>query len=174
MIFIYLMTKDVEQTFMWLFTVSEYFLHTIFHSNSLPIKKIRLSGVECENESHSVVSDSCNPMDYYSPRNSLGQNTGVGSLSLPQGIFPTQGSNPGLPHCRWILYQLSHKGSPGMGYLYLLHTSPFSDIWFSNIFSHWGLSCHFLSDVFWWTEVLILMKSNIHFFFCHICFSCHN
>ena len=43
---------------------------------------------------------------------SPGQNTGVGSLSLLQGIFPTQGSNPGLPHCRWILYQLSHKGSP--------------------------------------------------------------
>ena len=42
--------------------------------------------------------------------NSPGQNTGVGSLSLLQGIFPTQGSNPGLPHCRQILYQLSHKG----------------------------------------------------------------
>ena len=41
-----------------------------------------------------------------------GQHTGVGSLSLLQGIFPAQGSNPGLPHCRWILYQLSHKGSP--------------------------------------------------------------
>ena len=37
---------------------------------------------------------------------------GVGSLSFLQGIFPTQGLNPGLPHCRWILYQLSHKGSP--------------------------------------------------------------
>ena len=37
-----------------------------------------------------------------------------GSLSLLQGIFPTQGSNPGLPHCRWILYQLSHKGSPSL------------------------------------------------------------
>ena len=36
----------------------------------------------------------------------------MGSLSLLQGIFPTQGSNPGFPHCRWILYQLSHKGSP--------------------------------------------------------------
>jgi len=36
----------------------------------------------------------------------------VGSLSLLQRIFPTQGSNPGLPHCRRILYQLSHKGSP--------------------------------------------------------------
>ena len=45
-----------------------------------------------------------------SPWNSPGQNTGVGSLSLLQGIFPTQGSNPGLPHCRQILYQLNHKG----------------------------------------------------------------
>ena len=48
----------------------------------------------------------------YSPWNSPGQNTGVGSLSLLQGIFPTQGSNPGLLHCGQILYQLSHKGSP--------------------------------------------------------------
>ena len=43
---------------------------------------------------------------------SPGQNTGVGSLSLLQGIFPTQGWNPSLLHCRQILYQLSHKGSP--------------------------------------------------------------
>jgi len=43
---------------------------------------------------------------------SPGQNTGVGSLSLLQATFPTQGSNPGLPHYRIILYQLSHKGSP--------------------------------------------------------------
>ena len=41
-----------------------------------------------------------------------GQNTEVGSLSLLQVIFPTQGSNPGLPHRRQTLYQLSHKGSP--------------------------------------------------------------
>ena len=44
----------------------------------------------------------------YSPWNSPGQNTGVGSLSLLQRIFPTQGLNPGLPHCRLILYQLSY------------------------------------------------------------------
>ena len=55
----------------------------------------------------------CNSMGWlYSPWNSLGQNTGVGSLSLLQGIFPTQGLNPGLPRCRQILYQLSHKESP--------------------------------------------------------------
>ena len=52
----------------------------------------------------------CNSMDC--PWNSPGQNTGVGSLSLLQGILPTQGSIPGLPHHRQILYQLSHKGSP--------------------------------------------------------------
>ena len=58
------------------------------------------------------MSDSLWPYGLYSPWNSLGQNTGVGSLSLLWGIFPTQGSNPGIPHCRLILYQLSHKGSP--------------------------------------------------------------
>jgi len=53
----------------------------------------------------------CDPHGLYSPWNSPG-NTGVGSLSSLQGIFPTQGSNPGLLHCRWILYQLSYQGSP--------------------------------------------------------------
>ena len=59
-----------------------------------------------------VVSDSLRPRGLYSPWNAPGQNSGVGSLSLLQGIFPTQGRNPGLLHCRRILYQLSHKGSP--------------------------------------------------------------
>ena len=62
-------------------------------------------------ESRSVVSDFVRPNGLYSPWNS-DQDTGVGSHSLLQGIFPTQGLNPGLPHCRQILYQLSHKGSP--------------------------------------------------------------
>ena len=52
----------------------------------------------------------CHSMDC--PWNSPGQNPGVGSLSLLQENFPNQGSNPGLLYCRWILYQLSHKGSP--------------------------------------------------------------
>ena len=56
------------------------------------------------------MSDSLRPNGLYSPWNSLGQNTGVGSLSLLKWIFPTQGSNPGLSHCRWNFYQLSHKG----------------------------------------------------------------
>ena len=51
-------------------------------------------------ESWSVVSDSLQPHRLYRPWNSPGQNTGEGSFSLLQGIFPTQGSNPGLLHCR--------------------------------------------------------------------------
>ena len=62
-------------------------------------------------ESCSVVSYSLWLHGLYSPLNSPGQNTGVGSLSLPQGIFPTQGWNKSLRHCRKIIYQLSHKGS---------------------------------------------------------------
>ena len=53
----------------------------------------------------------CDPHGLYSPWNSPGQNTGVGSLSLLQEIFLIQGSSPGLLHCRQILYQLSHKRS---------------------------------------------------------------
>ena len=60
-------------------------------------------------ESHSVMSDSLRPHGLYSSWNSPGQNTTVGSLSLLQGFFPTQGSNAGLPHYRWFLYQLNHQ-----------------------------------------------------------------
>ena len=60
------------------------------------------------------MSGSLRPHGLYSPWNSPGQNTGVGNLSLLQGIFPTQGSNPGLPHCSQTLYQLSHNGSPSI------------------------------------------------------------
>ena len=63
-------------------------------------------------ESCSVVSNSLQPHGLYSPWDSPSQHTGVGRLFLLQGIFPTQGLNPGLPHCRWILYELSRKGSP--------------------------------------------------------------
>ena len=68
-------------------------------------------------ESCSFMSDSLQPL------NSPCQNTGMASLSLLQGIFPTQGLNPGLPHCRWILYCQSHPGKPrntGVGSLSLL------------------------------------------------------
>ena len=61
--------------------------------------------------SHSVVSSTLWPCGLYSPWNSPDHNTGAGSLSLLQGIFPTQELNPGLPHCRQILYQLNCQGS---------------------------------------------------------------
>ena len=60
-----------------------------------------------KSETCSVMSDSLWPHGLYSPWNSPGQNTGMGSLSLLQGIF--QGLNPDLLHCRQILYQLIHK-----------------------------------------------------------------
>ena len=77
----------------------------------------------------SIVSDSLWPMDYSPPgfsihEDSLGKNIGVGCHSLLQGIFLTQGSNPGVPHCRWILYHLSHQGSP----------------------KEWSISCHINKD----------------------------
>ena len=58
-----------------------------------------------ENESCSVTFDSATPWTVNSP----GQNTEVRGHSLLQGIFPTQGSNPVLPHCRRNFYQLSHQ-----------------------------------------------------------------
>ena len=68
-----------------------------------------------EDVSCSVVSDSCDPMDCSPPSSSVhgdspGKNTRVGNHSLHQGIFPTQGWNLGLQHCRQILYHLSHQG----------------------------------------------------------------
>ena len=68
--------------------------------------------------SHSVVFDTLRPHGLKSlPGSSVhgdspGKNTGVGCHALLQGIVPTQGSNPGLPHCRRILHHLSHQGSP--------------------------------------------------------------
>ena len=66
----------------------------------------------CAVLSRSVVSDSLQPSRLLCPWNSPGKKTRVGCHFLLQGIFPTQGSKPGLTHCRQILYQLSHQGSP--------------------------------------------------------------
>ena len=65
-----------------------------------------------ESKSCSVMSYPLQPHGLYNPWNSPGQNTGVGSLSLLQQIFPTQESNQGLPHCKQFLFQLSFQGSP--------------------------------------------------------------
>ena len=76
-----------------------------------------------------VASNSLWPHGLYSIWNSPGQNTWVGSLSLLQGIFPTQRSNPGLLNCGRILYQLSHKGSLMLAYLgnLIVILSPLTD-----------------------------------------------
>ena len=81
------------------------------------LREVKELALISENESCSVVSDSLRPHGLYPTRllcpwNSPGQSTGVGSHSLLQGILPTQGLNPGLLHCGWILYCLSHQGSP--------------------------------------------------------------
>ena len=72
--------------------------------------------------SHSVVANSLwphglQPTRLLCPWNFPGKSTGVGCHFLLQGIFPTQGSNLGLPHCRQTLYHLSHKGSPFLALL---------------------------------------------------------
>ena len=102
------------------------FTHSLTHSNDfmrereilihewIDILSSFLWNVWCVSE-WVKVTQSCptlQPHGLYIPWDSPGQNTRVGSLFLLQQIFPTQGSNSGLPHCRWILYQLSHKGSP--------------------------------------------------------------
>ena len=85
-----------------------------------------------ESGSHSVVSDTLRPHGLYGPWNSPGQNIGMGTLSLFQGIFPSQESNWGLLHCRWILYQLSYQGThctyDGIQYFFI-HTSKFFFLW---------------------------------------------
>ena len=89
--------REQQKSYQW------RLMETLLCSQSVWIRKVRVaqSGLTL-----------CDPHGLYSPWNSPGQNTGVDSLSLLQGIFPTQGSNPGLLHCRQIFYQLSHKGSP--------------------------------------------------------------
>ena len=83
--------------------------HTRTHTSHKPVSD---SDGYSESESRSVMSNSLRPQGLYSPWNSPGQNTEVGSHSLLQGIFPIQESNQGFLHCRWILYQLSYQGSP--------------------------------------------------------------
>ena len=83
------------------------------------------------------MSNSLRSHGLYSSWNSPGQNTGVGSPSFLQGIFPNQGPNPYLPHGRWILYQLSHKGSPR-----ILEWVAYPFCRGSSLLSNWtGISC---------------------------------
>ena len=83
----------------------------------------------------------CNNMDYSPPGSSVhgdspGKNTGVGCCALLQGIFPTQGLNPGLLHCKQILYHLRHQGSLQRSYNF----KKSKHILF--LFPYWLLSSH--------------------------------
>ena len=100
-------------------------------ANNWKRSKPTLTGEEINNDtylhwsivkwSRSVVSDSSRPHRLWPTRllhpwDFPGKSTGVGCYFLLQRIFPTQGSNPGLPHCWQTLYHLSHQGSPGVYY----------------------------------------------------------
>ena len=91
-----------------------YLFHSVssFWDNCQFYYKNFCTYMKVASKSCSVMSDSLQPLGLYSPWNSSGQNTGMRSHSLLQGIFPTQGLKPGLLHCRQILYQLSHTESP--------------------------------------------------------------
>ena len=72
----------------------------------------------CESEVAQSCATLCDPMEparLLGPWNFPGKSTGVDYHLLLQRIFPTQGLNPGLPHCRQTLYRLSHPGSPWLG-----------------------------------------------------------
>ena len=134
--------------------------------------------IESESASHSVVSHSLKPMDYrlLCPWNSPGKNTGVGCHSLLQGIFPTQGWNPGLLHCRRILYHLSHQGMFLMclgRHLQLRHhiskiatmvsSSAFYDFCFSYIIDLIRLFFQMVIQLFWYHGLNKL--SVLHWFY---------
>ena len=118
------------------------------------------------------MSNSLRPQGLYSPWNSPGQNTGVGSLSLPQGIFPTQGSNPGLLHCRQTLYQLSHKGilTPLCGHRNCLQTLPGHALE-GNIYPSASLS-HSVQDILASLKLLPLICIFLPQDLCTCCFLC--
>ena len=114
-----------------------------------------------ETESCSVMSDSLRPHGLYSPWNSPGQNTGAGSLSLLQGIFPTQKLNPGFLNCRQILYHLSHKGTSRI-LEWVVY--PFSS-GFSHPRNRTGVSC--IAGGFFTNRAIRETNSARGFSFCH-------
>ena len=110
----------------------------------------------------------CDLMDYSPPGSSVladspDKNTGVGCHAFLQGIFLTQGSNPGLPHCRWIPYHLSHQGSPS--YIsYILYI-------FSFLHRSVGKESAYVSQICsrlenprdkgaWWAAVYVITQSQ--------------
>ena len=112
----------------WAEAVNSFFLQRPYILKKVD-KISPFSSLCCAMVNCSVVSDSFQPHELYlqgssCPWDSPGKNTGVGCHALLQGIFPSQGSNPGILHCRKILYHLSHQGSP---YIYPNHTERWTD-----------------------------------------------
>ena len=93
-----------------------WILYPLSHQGSPCLQKEEVK----ESEVAQLCSTLCDPMDspctkLLRPWDFLGKSTGVGCHFLFQGIFPIQGSNPGLPHCRQMLYRLRHQGSLNIG-----------------------------------------------------------
>ena len=120
-----------------------------------------------------LVAQSClplyDPIDCSPPGSSAhgdfpGKNTGVGCHALLQGIFPTQGSNSGLPHCKWILYLLSHLSlaflaseSKGFFFFYLFVYLFVISILFLGEILFQNLNCH-LSFIYFFLVFLYLIS----------------
>ena len=107
------------------------------------------------------MSSSLRPHGLYSPWNFSGQNTGMGCLSVVQGIFPTQGLNPGLPHCRQILYQLSHKGNPVNTWIWIWRISLIGSCQKQE--KEWSRSHLTKIKIQRWEGFWCLLKSCFHF-----------
>ena len=111
-----------------------YMVDSKFLAQCLAYSKNSINLWKCETVSHSVMFHSLWPHGLQAarllcPQDSPGQNTGVGSCSLLQGIFPTQGSNPGLLHSRQILYHLNHQGSPNRSLAVINSFNLYPNLW---------------------------------------------
>ena len=121
--------------------VSELLNHTPTKYNFLTRVYCVFVCVSCSVVSKSLQPHGLQPTRLLCPWDSPGKSTGVGNHSLLQGTFLTQESNPSLPHCRQILYHLSHQGSP-----------------------------YFVFTLQYFPQFLILVL-DLHFFHCGICYS---
>ena len=99
----------------------------------------------------------CSPPGYSVHRDSLGKTTGAGCHALLQEIFLAEGSNPSLPHCRQILYRLSHQGSTMSWFIFLSNSEQHSIVWIYC--TTVGLIIHQLKDI-WVVSGLTVMNKT--------------
>ena len=103
-----------------MFPSSLRFLSSYSKSHKKTEKNLNIFHIKVKVEVAQSCLTLCDPMVCSSSgssvhMDSLGKNTGVGCHAVLQGIFPTQGSNQGFPHCRQILYHLRHQRTAFMG-----------------------------------------------------------